>query len=110
MGRFVTLVIMLITLTGCASPKPDFNRLSVGMTKAQVIATLGQPKSTRATEDVEYLMYDLGGWRLMDGIHEDVHFVRIKGGVVDSFGKVGDFGSTAIPETKHTIDLNVRER
>ena len=34
------------------------------------------------------------------------YFVRLKNGVVESYGKVGDFDSTKTPE----LNINIRER
>lgn len=91
-------------LTSCVGSlvKPDFDRISVGMNKGQVISTLGKPDETSATSGTEYLKY---GWdNPFDGIVGPVewYFVRFVNGKVDSYGKVGDFDSTKDP----TININ----
>jgi len=88
------------------------NNASLGMTKAEVIDSMGQPQSTSAIHGVEYLMYKLcttDGDFMHDykcGRWEDF-YVRLKDGKVDSYGTKGDFDSTKIPESKRTIDLNI---
>ena len=37
------------------------------------------------------------------------YFVRFKNGLVESYGKMGDFDSTKVPETKTTVDLNINK-
>jgi hypothetical protein len=39
----------------------------------------------------------------------NLYYVRLKAGVVDAYGRVGDFDSTKIPETKQTIDVNINK-
>ena len=57
------LVLALIVLTGCQAmmygTASDLNKISVGMTKEQVIETLGQPTSSAADsgKSEEYLTY-----------------------------------------------------
>lgn len=97
MKACVVLGLTCLILIGCATSSQNLNRLSLGMTKAQVLQTLGQPQSTRATAGVEYLIYKMGegGFSLAGEPHQlkGLYFVRIKDGVVDSYGKYGDFGS-----------------
>ena len=82
------------------------NSVSVGMTKQQVIEVLGPPVSTSAKQGVEYLNYRFS--ETSDHAFEGVttpYFVRIIGGKVDAYGRLGDFDST-----RSTIDLNVKQR
>lgn len=86
------------------------NRLSVGMTKPDVIAAMGrEPDSTSAQDSVEYLSYNLWRdfWDRRPGDYSDRFFVRLIKGKVESYGQVGDFNSTKIPETRQNIDLNI---
>lgn len=110
--------LLAAVVVGCAAPASNFNRLSVGMTKADVIQVMGQPQSISAKEGVEYLLYTLGegltlgsdpyGRAKIDQTR-NLYYVRLKAGVVDSYGRVGDFDSAKIPESKLTIDLNVNK-
>ena len=108
----VGITLIAVVLVGCATPSKNLNRVSVGMTKTQVIELLGEPQSARATQGVEYLIYRLAeGFSVAGAPHEvrSSYFVGLRNGVVDSYGRLGDFDSTRIPESKHTIDLNVHE-
>lgn len=107
---FVSTIIMLF-LYGCAST-PKMNRLSVGLTKTEVISVMGrEPDSSSAKGDVEYLTYLLWRdfWDRRPGDYSDRFFVRLIGGKVESYGKNGDFDSTKVPETKQTIDINIKQ-
>lgn len=80
------------------------------MSKQEAIQKLGQPTSTSATAGVQYLNYDL--YPTTDDAFYGFtrqYFVRIVNGKVDAFGQLGDFDSTKTPETKSTINLNVRK-
>jgi len=88
------ILISIMILAGCATA-PKTNRLSLGITKQQVIAVMGAPNSTAAhIAGVEILRY-----RLSVTSHDIFHnrteeyFVRLVGGKVDSYGKMGDFDS-----------------
>ena len=87
------------------------NSVNIGMTKQEVISALGSPTSTSAKEGVEYLnylLYETIGDTTGFGKTKP-HFVRIINGRVDSYGILGDFDSTKTPETKSTIDLNIKK-
>lgn len=54
----IPLLIILFSMAGCTTNTiQKTNRLSLGMTKVEVIEALGDPDSTRAMEGVEYLTY-----------------------------------------------------
>jgi hypothetical protein len=86
------------------------------MDKNQVLGVMGAPDSSSATEGSEYLLYRLKRKRSPDetlvciisdspcGAQVDDFFVRLAGGVVDAYGRVGDFDSTQIPEA--TVNIN----
>ena len=113
-SRFIMLkstvvVLFAVALLGCAT-STKMNNVSVGMTKQQVIAAMGQPESVRADGGVESLHYKLsesGDWvRGTWGVPTRDYFVRLRNGVVDAYGKVGDFDSTKAP----TLNINVKEK
>ena len=65
------------------------NRLSLGMTKPEVVSIMGRPDSTSAPGDgVEILHYKLSpqGGPFMNLVTED-YFVKMVNGKVDSYGK-----------------------
>ena len=101
----------MLFICGCATT-PKMNHLSVGLTKTEVIAIMGrEPDSTSAKSGVEYLTYLLWRdfWDRRPGDYSDQFFVRLIDGKVDSYGRKGDFDSTKVPETKQTIDLNIKQ-
>ncbi|SRR6266540_1579165 len=102
---------LVCLLAGCSSTnsgfaKPNLSRISVGMTKSEVIAALGKPDETATHGQTEYLKY---GWdNPWDGRRAvaEWYFVRLIGGRVESFGREGDFDSTKNP----ALDLNVNQK
>jgi len=111
MNKFFTLVIVAV-LAGCATPSANMNKVSIGMTKDQVVKALGQPESTRATQNTEFMIYTLrerlDGRPFVDITPHEVlgqYYVRLTGGRVDAYGQVGDFDSTHVPEQKVDIDV-----
>jgi hypothetical protein len=102
MRNFLSFLIATILLTSCAT-SGRINRINVGMTKNQVISTMGNPKSISAIGNIEFLNYKLAettddAWR---STYTD-YYVKIVNGVVESYGRLGDFDSTKDP----TINVN----
>ncbi|MDD5348876.1 MAG: hypothetical protein PHQ12_01575 [Chthoniobacteraceae bacterium] len=80
------------------------NRLSIGMTKQDVIAAMGTPVSTAAPGGgVEILRYGLTAEAFT--VPQE-YFVRLVNGKVDAYGRMGDFSSTQNP----TYNLNIKNR
>lgn len=104
------MVAATIFTTGCAATAHKMNNVNVGMTKQEVLNVLGPPMSTSAKEGVEYLNYRFSETNDAAFLgHTSPYFVRIVNGKVDSYGRLGDFDSTKTPETKSTIDLNIKK-
>lgn len=107
MKKFLVLMLAVL-LFGCATSSRAINRLSVGMTKDQVICKMGQPTSTAATEGMEVFKYKLHKPEMGDLFVSDfdysTYFVRFVNGHVDSFGEMGDFDSVKDPT--YNINLN----
>lgn len=101
--RLIIILTAVLTIVGCATAK-KMNRLSLGMTKKEVIAELGDPTSTSATDGVEYLNYRLSETSDHDfyGITTP-YYVRLIDGKVDSYGRMGDFDSSKIPTKRLEI-------
>jgi hypothetical protein len=111
MKKIIATLIIGLIVCGCAGT-PKMNRLSVGMTKAEVIAAMErEPDSTSAQGGTEYLTYLLWRdfWDRRPGDYSDRFFIRLINGRVESFGKIGDFDSTKVPESKKTIDININK-
>jgi hypothetical protein len=85
MKNILTAFILLLAalFTGCATAD-KLNDLRIGMSKDQVIALLGQPDSTSAQANIEYLTYYLSN----DASYRDQpYMVRLVEGKVESFGR-----------------------
>lgn len=68
MRRFIStlLVCLVIPMVGCAHASARINDLSLGMTKPEVIAVMGEPNSRSMTSpDREILVYEdhHNGWK-----------------------------------------------
>lgn len=89
------MLAVVVALAGCATA-PKMNRLSLGMTKQEVVSAMGTPASTSAPGDgVELLHYNLSpqGGFIRDLITED-YVVKLVNGKVVTYGKAREVGST----------------
>jgi len=122
--KHIVAFAFTLLLAGCAgSGASNLNLVSLGMNKIQVQDILGNPDTTSAQAPYEYFMYSLSddftandvgkcavGAVLTLGVgaflcgNEEDYFVRFENGVVESYGRVGDFDSTQVPEA--TINVN----
>ena len=86
-----TLVLLLcLGLYGCATAG-KINSISLGMSKEEVIKTMGQPVSTSAKEGAEYLNYKLSETGDDDFLGITTPYaVCLKDGKVVSYGRHGD--------------------
>ncbi len=115
MRKYISVVI-LILLFGCATGSPKsaadkwtadkMNSISVGMTREQAIEILGIPSSTSAIGNKTYLSYTLR--ERHRGMQD--FFVRLVDGKIEAFGRRGDFDSTKVPESKTTLDINIKNK
>lgn len=105
----VPVILAIVLLAGCATAH-KMNQVSLGMTKQQVVQALGPPISTSAKPGVEYLNYRFSETDIDERQNVTTpYFIRIVDGKVESYGRLGDFDSTKTPETKSTIDLNIKK-
>jgi hypothetical protein len=84
--KFTLIVPALIAAAtlGCAD-SARLNQVHIGMTRAEIISLFGQPDSTSAQANIEYLTY-----YLMNETHyqsEQPYFIRLVDGKVESFGR-----------------------
>ncbi|MGE4488422.1 MAG: SHOCT domain-containing protein [Kiritimatiellales bacterium] len=100
-------------LLGCATAH-KMNMVGLGMTKAEVIQTLGKPVSVSAQGKAEYLNYSLceKGWPSTSCNITTPYYVRLVDGKVESYGRMGDFDSTKDPrkiivEREDTINADI---
>ena len=86
--RVMWILLGILLFAGCAASPQNMNNLRLGMSKSEVIDTVGNPISTSARDDVEFLKYRFRS----DGPFTSDYYVKLEGGKVDAFGRVGDFG------------------
>jgi len=102
------LGVLIVCALGACTTATKINAVSLGMTKSQVLEAVGTPTSTSASGVTEYLHY-----RLYESYSHAVNkrssefYVRLVDGVVDSFGKKGDFDSTQTPTVRIETDENI---
>ncbi|SPD71947.1 exported hypothetical protein [uncultured Desulfobacterium sp.] len=112
---FIGLLAVFL-VTACATSSKKLNKLSVGMSKVEVVQILGTPESTSATRGVEFLTYSLReriarpGEAIAPISILEKYSVKLVDGKVESYGRLGDFDSTKPFETKHEIDVNINEK
>lgn len=85
MKALFALVIAGLFIVGCETgwiKASKMNKLSLGMTRPEVVRILGDPHSTEAKEGVEVLWYleDQGGYR-----HQP-YFAQFENGQLKSYG------------------------
>lgn len=104
---FVLVTMVAILLSACATAH-KISKVNIGLSKQEVIELMGQPVSTSAQGNVEYLNYALYetdddafmGWTKR-------YYVRIINGRVESFGRTGDFDSTKTPTVRIETDKRI---
>jgi hypothetical protein len=85
--RIIIIFLSAAFLFACAGSFQRMNNLKLGMTKQDVIQTIGTPDITSASGHVEYLKYQ----RIAGVFETDEYYVRLLDGKVDAFGQRGDF-------------------
>jgi hypothetical protein len=104
--RKVIVAVLAALLSGCLIG-PNLSKISVGMTKEQVIASIGKPKDVAVQHNVEYLNYE-GEASYADGrLGGDYFYVRLVNGRVESYGRRGDFDSTKNTTIDYTINQKI---
>lgn len=120
MKTILSVLVLLLLLVGCA---PKANKLasnihnaSLGMNKQEIIHVMGAPESVSAKDNTEVLRYELctrqmtlaEGPTVGECTRWTKFYIRLINGKVESYGQLGDFDSTKIPEIKQTIDVTVK--
>ena len=95
MRKIQALLLSLMLFTGCAYAS-KMNRVSLGMTKQEVLKVMGDPVSQKARGDTEILEYRFYTEAFRYDI--DSYWVTLRNGKVVEYGRAGDFGS-ATPAT-----------
>ena len=108
-------ISLALFLAACAT-SGKINTVSLGMSKHQVIETMGPPDAVSAQGSAEYLSYNLCASNcaalIVQNRVQDWYYVRLVNGNVDSYGRKGDFDSTKTPTTRiervDTVKQDVR--
>lgn len=92
MRRTLSALALLICLllVGCSAGPSRIEGVEAGMSKAEVIAVLGEPRATSEISGSEYLTFKVwrNFWRRQPGNYRDVHYVRLAGGRVTEHGDI----------------------
>jgi hypothetical protein len=89
-GLGITVLALGLAVAGCATSSSKLNRLSLGMSRDEVVKVLGKPHSVAAQGDTEVLGYNL----LNKGVGDLKEFaVRLTQGRVDLYGDRASIGS-----------------
>lgn len=106
-NTFLLLCAMLAMLVMSCATSKRINSLSTGMTKETVINAMGEPNSVSVTGNTEFLHYKLSETAddAFYGFYTD-YYVKIVGGTVESFGRLGDFDTTKDP----TFNINTTNK
>jgi hypothetical protein len=79
--KIVGIILLLASIAGCGgffTPEIDMlNKISVGMTKAEVIQILGDPQGSSARSGTELLLYGIPSNDLSDKFYVSVHQGRV---------------------------------
>ncbi len=102
MKNILLLLLFASAICGCGTTSATLSRLSVGMSKEEVIRIMGQPHTTAAKGQEEYLSYNLDVENL-GGKRE--YFVKLVSGRVESFGQKGDFDTTIGTKKREEITI-----
>lgn len=86
-ARIIIPFVFLATLLAGCSSAALLNSVRIGMTKDQVIGILGQPDSTSAQANIEYLTYYLSTDNGRNYGGEQPYSVRLVDGKVESYGR-----------------------
>jgi len=85
MKQLLSIIILAVLLVGCKTGwinPSKMSKISIGMTKPEVIKVLGTPHNAEASQSSETLWWleDQGNWMHI------YHFVKLTNGKVDSYG------------------------
>lgn len=86
----LSLITLMLFCQGCSAGPSRVEGVTNGMTRAQVIEVLGEPRNTATIGGAEYLTYKVwrSFWRRQPGNYRDVHYVQFIDGRVTGFADV----------------------
>lgn len=85
---FAFALLIGLALAGCSAGPSKIEGVYTGMSKAEVVAVLGEPRTTTLIAGSEYLTFKVwrSFWRRQPGNYRDVHYVRLSQGRVTEHG------------------------
>src|SRR5256885_14119116 len=101
MKTFLCLITCVLFLSGCWTPASRMNDVRLGMSRAEVVAIMGQPSSTTADTSAEYLNYSLPEAYSYAGTRTPYE-VKLVNGKVVSYGRAGVSRAEARRQTTPT--------
>ena len=102
--KLLTALLCLVMFTSCASSAKRLQRVSIGMSKAQVIDQLGDAGGFKAMGNTEVLEYHMSP----DSFVVRPYWVVFQDGKVTSYGAAGDFGTMQAPTQKLIIETSAK--
>ncbi len=95
------LTCLALLFAGCSGGPSRIEGISEGMTKAEVVAVLGEARTTTTIGGSEYLTYKVwrSFWRRQPGNYRDIHYVKFTNGRVVQYADL----RTLPPETRSRI-------
>lgn len=84
------LACFAFLLAGCSGGPSRIEGITEGMTKAEVIAVLGEPRHVSPVAGSDYLTYKVwrSFWRRAPGNYTDIHYVKFTNGRVVQYGDI----------------------
>jgi len=89
MRSLIIIMAILLVLTGCATTA-KMNKVSIGMTKSEVIDTMGKPDSSAGIGREETLRYTL--YNASIDMYQE-YWVVLRNGKVYKYGRAGDYNN-----------------
>lgn len=95
------LACLALLVAGCSGGPSRIEGISEGMTKAEVVAVLGEPRYSSQVEGSEYITYKVlrSFWRRSWGNYNDIHYVKFTNGRVVEYADI----RTLPPERRSKI-------
>lgn len=102
MRRTLSALALLIglLLVGCSAGPSRIEGVETGMSKAEVIAVMGEPRASSVISGSEYLTFKVwrSFWRRQPGNYRDVHYIELVNGKVVRFADI------------RTLPQNIRDK
>jgi hypothetical protein len=83
-------LLLAFLFVGCSAGPSRIEGVADGMSKAEVIAILGEPRTVSSVDGSEYLTFKVwrSFWRRQPGNYRDVHYVKLTNGRVVQYADI----------------------